>query len=66
MKTKIHFLQTYIVLFLSGIAAMLFSASCSESDSPSTDLIADTSAGETSRVEILIPRNLTCTYISKD
>ena len=58
-------MQTYIVL-LSGIAAMLFSASCSESDSPSTDLIADTSAGETSRVEILIPQNITRTHISDD
>ena len=66
MKTKVHFLQTYIVL-LSGVAAMLFSASCSESDSPSADLIADTQAGETSRVEILIPRNITTrTYISED
>ena len=66
MKTKVHFLQTYIVL-LSGIAAMLFSASCSESDSPSTDLIADTSVGETSRVEILIPQNITTrTQISED
>ena len=65
MKTKVHFLQTYIVL-LSGIAATLLPVSCSQADSPSAGVTTDASTGETSRVEILIPRNLTRTYISDD
>ena len=65
MKTKVHFLQTYIVL-LSGIAATLLPVSCFQADSPSAGVTTDASIGEKSRVEILIPRNLTCTYISKD
>lgn len=65
MKTKVHFLQTYIVL-LSGIAATLLPVSCSEADSLPAGVTPDASAGEKDRVEILIPRNITRTYISED